>query len=284
MTVESVRSPAAALDPLREELERLISPADPESLWACEQALARAIAGGAFADFANDVISALLTDPKSAPPPTSPLIRQSAFRLAIVSIDQALITKHGEEIPAHAQHMLLANLGPGPCELRLYEREHLDAVEVFDASVRLVDRGERRLLRGEIMRVRAGAELFHIAKVEAPTVFVVLFGPTVYETVTVYGNDLTAQRQYAAKLSTTRAQTALTLLNELSAHVDDELTGAVVSMLAHPAHVVRWAAANALSRVSDGWREFALDRLRHDPHPHVRNAVRRSLEDEARGA
>jgi hypothetical protein len=285
VAAESVVVPPDALASLRDELERLISPTDPESLWTAEKALARGIADGAFSAFANEIIAALAIDPTISPTPTSPLFRREAFRLAMLTIDEVLIEKHGPELPAHAQNMLLANLGPGPCEIHLYERENLDAVEVFEPGVRVVDRGVRCFRRGEILRVRAGADLFHIGKVDGPTVFAVLLGPVVFETAMVYGDDdLAARRQYAAKLTTTRAQTALAVLNELKPIVDDEVTDVMVSMLAHRAHVVRWAAANALSSLSETWRTFALNALQADRHPHIRNAVRRSLEADQRGA
>lgn len=271
--------PSATLEPLLDDLERLISPTDPDSLWQCEGVFSKAVSDGTFTAFVNDLILRLLVDPRVPPVSMTPLYRGTGFRLGMITIGDAVLAGTGDEVASHAQHLLLATLGPGDLELRIFERPHLEEVDVFDPSLSLTDRGTRTIRPGEVVRVAAAMDVFDIVGSRRPAVLVVLLGPPVYETVTSYDKaTLTARRQFAARLTTTRVQTALALLAELDPEITDDLSSAVVSMLAHSAHSVRWAAANALSHFSDTWRAYALDALRDDPHPHVRSAVRRSLD------
>jgi|SRR5882672_494211 len=60
---------------------------------------------------------------------------------------------------------------------------------------------------------------------------------------------------------------------------DNSLAPELESMLEHPRHFVRWAAARALGMLSFEQGVLALKRLESDPHPHVARAASRALKN-----
>ena len=83
-------------------------------------------------------------------------------------------------------------------------------------------------------------------------------------------------RAIAVELAHSRVEQAVRLVGELGDARDADL---VAELLRHPAHNVRWQAANSLVQLDlqRGLRE--LENLQDDAHPHVRAAARQSLEN-----
>jgi hypothetical protein len=259
-------------------LDRLVDVDEPESLWACEPALLGALASGVFAAFANDWLGAFAFNADARPPNTLSLVKGSGYALSLVAVEQTQ-PEQPREILSHAQHKLLLNLGPEELRFTLYQQTGTDRIDVFDPAAGLKAAQRRRLTPRSCLRLRAGIDVFDLPEAFGRTVLITLIGPTKFQTVTAYDfESLRPTRMFASQVAVTRAQYALAVLAELVPDPGEALTAAVGELLSHPSHVVRWAAASAMNAFSEDAGTAALAALRDDPHPHIRNAVQRSLE------
>ncbi|WP_425512011.1 HEAT repeat domain-containing protein [Xanthomonas oryzae] len=77
--------------------------------------------------------------------------------------------------------------------------------------------------------------------------------------------------------SSVSAAIAQTLSDFLGTYGDDSSIDPLSTLLHHPAHFIRFAAARDLLRISlDAGRE-AFEQLAADPHPHVRRSAKIAL-------
>jgi hypothetical protein len=86
--------------------------------------------------------------------------------------------------------------------------------------------------------------------------------------------DLTAMRVHAATLQST---TVSFILRFLSKYGNQDSVGAISHLVTHPFHHVRWDVAKALGQCDVEALSIVLDKLKDDPHPHVRAASQKTL-------
>ena len=86
--------------------------------------------------------------------------------------------------------------------------------------------------------------------------------------------DLNAIRVHAATLQST---TVSFILRFLSQHGNEGSINAISHLVDHPFHHVRWDVAKALGKCDIDALGIVLNKLKDDPHPHVRAASQKTL-------
>ncbi len=82
-------------------------------------------------------------------------------------------------------------------------------------------------------------------------------------------------RLISAENAATRIEAALRLLSELGTASAPVL----LELMEHPAHHIRWQSAATLAKLYEREGIVALETLTSDPHPHVRAAAARTIEN-----
>lgn len=173
-------------------------------------------------------------------------------------------------LPCHALH---APLGPGELICDIYGLPQQYRNELFDPCIRLEPRGSVTIRTGQVIETRSGEILDWV--IRDPRLIVVLAAAP-HETLQwLFSCDtLHAWRATDSDPSYTRMRVMAYVLGRMAQLSSVE---ALSVLTRHPSHAVRWAALQALARIS---RTAAISELRsalNDSHPHNRRAAESTL-------
>jgi HEAT repeat protein len=149
---------------------------------------------------------------------------------------------------------------------------------VFDRSRTLVFRGPEIVARGKSSYFSAGEDIFLVdapAPEEPPPLFVCFASTNKLPIRWEYDSaTLAPVRAIASDNSASRLEFLAWMMAEMN---NRSSLQALDSLLAHPAHFVRWAALQAIFRLDRDKGMVSLSAALEDPHEHIRDAARRSL-------
>ena len=173
-----------------------------------------------------------------------------------------------------SSHVLLAPCTPTGLHYRRFGLPANYDNRIFDRNMKLefVDEGSTQ--QGEVLSMDAGGLLYDFL-LDAPTPVVKLtYGPVETMEWLFHRDTGAAWKISDSDLAATQMRVAAYVLGQIS-HTSS--APALKLLTFHDSHAVRWAAIQALSRISVS---DALERLRtavNDPHPHIRRAAERTL-------
>lgn len=178
-----------------------------------------------------------------------------------------------QHLYALPNHAMLIPLGCQPLVLDYYARAPVD--EEGLPTMRPLAEPERRSFgRGELARVDARREFVDV--VDPRRVFAVRWVSDAFEpTQTAYDRTTRVPQQTIAASAADSELVAMA--RALGAMGRTSSIPVLESMFRHPHHFVRWAALQALYRVSRDHAMPLLDLAQHDAHAHVRRAARKAL-------
>lgn len=146
----------------------------------------------------------------------------------------------------------------------------------FDASLKIRHDTTEMWENGSVLRVDARRR-FPVMPARPSDTFAILSGPRRNAQIVTF--DPATLRPIGASMSSEIGSALCVMLGLLEHDRPDYPRAAVLALIRHPDHHVRWAAVTALGRHD---RKLALDvivRLRDaDPHKFVRDAARRTLQ------
>jgi hypothetical protein len=233
------------------------------------------LSDGLVADYVNEQVERLIASPNYVPTMSMPYLRTDGLLIQVALAVPGSVPIFGKILRDSAEDVVLAVAGGGTMTFRV--RELPDGInhDVFDRTVRLSPGRTHTLGRHQALPVRAGRDVLEIVSHHTPTVLVSAHGNPRFTTVwTFNGETLNPESQRAATLQDSRIEFGLRLLAHFSSPTSE---GPIEALLEHPAHNVRWMAANALDRVAPHRTRDVLEILSCDPHPHVRSAAARAL-------
>jgi hypothetical protein len=141
-------------------------------------------------------------------------------------------------------------------------------LDVFDPSAVAVIARKERLAVGRTALLQAGQVVRFNAK--RLSVLLTVTTKAVFEQAWYFDPvTLAPTSAHSASVGTAIIQT---LSDFLASYGDEDALPVIKSLLAHPAHFVRYSAARDLLRLSFNEGLDAFKTLSADPHPHVRNA------------
>lgn len=173
-----------------------------------------------------------------------------------------------------ASHTMLAPCTATPLAYRRFRLPAKYDNRVFDRNLKLdyVDEGVTR--QGEVLCLAAGGLLYDFL-VQQPTPLLKLtYGPIETMEWLFHRDTGAAWKISDSDAAATQARVGAYVLGQMSHPSSAE---ALKELSFHRSHAVRWAAIQALSRISVS---EALERLRaalDDSHPHIRRAAERTL-------
>lgn len=254
------------------DVESRYTAADPETLWQCEPAVGQLVAEGALLDWLNQQLRSLLGNAQHVGDWTAAeaiLHRGSGWTLSIANFDTPRRFVHA--LPFIAIYV--------PLDVDLtgdrYKLPSGFRNDVFDPTIRLEPAGSVSVAQGELLRMETGryAYDFHVPR----PMPILRFASAALRPLEWLFSKSTLQAWQAndAEVSSTQLRVAAYVLGKIAHHSSVDPLRA---LSAHGHHAVRWAAIQNLGRLS---RSEALAKIReaiNDPHPHVRRAALKTLD------
>lgn len=159
--------------------------------------------------------------------------------------------------------------------------EHQDQLEnpILDRTKKLVCCPERVVAQGDVVSFRAARDIYRIRPSDSPVLLLILTSRPIVSICWEFDSStLLPRRAMSTSPEASRLEFTARLLSELG---DPSSVPALKGLLQHPEHFVRWEAIRAVARIDAAEGLALLRDARNDPHPHIRNAALRELEQAA---
>jgi len=172
-------------------------------------------------------------------------------------------------------HMMVAVLGEEPLKATYYRMPTSLRIDTFDPNARLDDRDWRVHVPGDIAVIDGRNDLFDV-DIDSP-VLVVKFTSSFHQSLQWAFDRKTgsAVQPIAANSIDSELVSMVQALGSMGSPI---AVPSLIGLCEHSRHFVRWAAMQALGRVSP---EELLPQLHNaatnDPHPHVQAAAKHAL-------
>lgn len=182
-------------------------------------------------------------------------------------------------IHSTTRRQMLAPLDGRALQFDVYELPAGVRLDVFDPSVKLTRTGTGTTEAGEILPIEPGRAVVDfksvgtVARLETPATEPIdwLFSRETGQAV--QGSD--------AGIITSQLRMAANLLGRLARPTS---VVALENLCVHAHHSVRWSAVRNLAMLDGGAARRQLEMMVDDPHPHVRNAARATMERQTRAS
>jgi hypothetical protein len=252
-----------------DSIEQTLTP-DEESFFACEEVFRDLIRDEAFVrDLARYEVERLRGNPFYAFPRSTEWQMQvftgARFQLVLRLVDGAA-SVDPETLPGLPQHVIIGVCGPGSVSCQHF-------VEELNGLARS---GREALAAGATRAFRAGRDVAHLGTSLDFTVLLSLIHRQAQPTYRTFDyRTLEGVQLSASDPGTSRLEFATKLLAELDY---TPASDAVAGLCEHPLHFVRWSAMRGLARLDPERALPLIEAAMEDPHPHVREAARKSLD------
>ncbi|SDM84562.1 HEAT repeat domain-containing protein [Maricaulis salignorans] len=270
-----------ALARFNEAIAALVETGKPDTFWKLRPAYDALLQSTFLTELLQHELTALNEDPAYIP-----IGGLTEFDLAVLEDPRATLAVRvvepeaalSQRLFSRAEHCLMS-VAPiasaGPVHYQAYLQPEPFPSHTLDPAKRLQDLGDAYLRPGETLAFRAGYDICRLLPFEAPSILVFLVSEKSQGLQWQYDTDtLCPDRAIAASPVASRLQFTARMLSEMG---NDDSVTALKSLIAHGDHYVRWEAVRAIMRLSYRDGLAALDAVRSDPHPHVRNAARKAL-------
>ncbi|NEQ79293.1 MAG: HEAT repeat domain-containing protein [Moorea sp. SIO2I5] len=265
------------------QLNQILVSSDPDTFWQCENFF-HALLESRFleklvlyelsnlASYSAYIPFGGLTDYDLA------IVQAKEYTLAVrvLEPDTRLINR----LSSSAEHSMVgvANFPTGSAgkfAYRSYTQPDQFATHVLDRTKKLVSNGVQTVEPGHIARFFAARDVYIMLPMQKPVILLILASATVASLYWEYDREtLRPIRAISASHNASRLQYTAYMLSEIG---NQNSVAPLQDLMEHEDHFVRWAAVRAIMKIDfyDGLK--MLDIVRHDPHPHVRNAASKAL-------
>lgn len=259
------------------EAEDLIRLSPQDGFSGCRNLLEAACRKGAFTGLVNYELDRLLSDPNYALEASSDVdmlvLRSRYFNLTLKIVAQ---TAQTSRLIGLASDMIITPLMALGATMTRYREPPGPATKTLDRSGQLELVGDESVPFGHSNYFKAGEDVFVIQNSTELPSLVACLSSTVTLTTRWEYDIATRQRirVMAADHSVSRLQLLASVLAEMQ---DPRAVTALVGLMDHPAHYVRWAALQAVICLDHEQGMSLLKKATNDSHEHVRSAAIRSL-------
>lgn len=144
----------------------------------------------------------------------------------------------------------------------------------FNSNTILIPQKDIEHTPGEILHIRAGKDVVHIEGTTGDNLLLELSSMPRFSQVWFFAkSNLKALYSASGKVNSARAVHCLKALSLLEEN--EENSDIYETYSHHKDHYVRWAAMQHLMEVNPKKSWDRLLELKNDPHPHIRNAVKK---------
>lgn len=265
-------SAPAVLERCITEIERLFDRDRIESIWLCRPAFAELLDQGAATRFLNEELRRLQRDIAYVGdwrPNHLILHRGGGYILSVAQFDQPLRYIHTSPF-----YGFYAPLGNTPLTYETFALPETYRNEVFDPTLKIVSTGLHELPAGDVLELRTDRRIYDL-KVPRPQLLLKLTTAAYHSLEWLFSRDtLSAWQANDADLRATQLRVGAYLLGRMA---DESSLEPLRRLTTHPNHSARWAAVQALGRLSRSEGIAQLERALDDPHPHIRRAAQKAL-------
>lgn len=245
----------------------------PESFWQCDAPLRQLLASGAVRRAVDEELRRLI---RSAyylgdwQPRQLTLHRADHWSVSVALLDRPRQYVHTSPYLAY-----FAPIGRQALAYDLYELPAVYRNDVFDPSVRLQRAGTGRAAPGELLSIQSQQYAYDFL-IDEP-VLVVKLQTAPYQPLEWLFNKETLYAWQAndSDVRATQMRVAAYLLGKMAHPSSAE---PLELLTTHPHHAVRWAAIQNLGRLSRKQAIAKLNEALQDPHPHIRRAAQKTLQ------
>lgn len=263
----------ALLDPIASLIDRVYEPDRPESIWALEASLKRIVAEGIPTAVLNHELSQIAANP--AYDGNWPLNRVVLYRNKGATLAIRLLDERAAYIRTVPFYGVFAPLGTRALRYDLYRLPSTYNNQVFDPVLRLEPQGIGETLPGETLKVHPSGAIPDFRFEGTQLVLQLSTAPTEYLQWLFNRDSLLAWQANDSSMNFSQLRVAAYVLGKFAHQTSLE---PLSELTKHEHHSIRWTAIQGLGRIS---RSAALGKLQaavQDPHPHVRRAATKTLQ------
>jgi hypothetical protein len=252
----------------------------PESFWKCEEAF-RELAQ--TTTFVRDLVRYELTRLRRDPSYVARECTESRIALLIhPNVELGMVHLHPRpdggmgQLSTIGDHVMIGCYGPGTLHMDVYRHSRAPSIEVFDPTNELDVKKSIAIAPFETHAFRAGVDAV-VERSPVGSACMLLF---VYRNaVPIRWMHDPATKKPVRAVSADQQTYRMDFAARTLARMDYEpAVPTLEDMYNHPRHFVRWAAVRELVLLDPVRGRALLERAASDPHPHVRNAAKRTLE------
>ena len=256
-----------------------INPSYLESFWECEEAFRDLLKSSFLVEILNFELSKIIDRPIHVPMTANPtnwtFVVDGKFTLN-ANIYSSYSGRSDSSISSHSCHHFVGVLEGDPVLLKLFQTQDGHENDVFNRSERLICLGEKLLSKGEYIKIRADQDVYFVEPSKQSTLLVSFSSPLQKNLTWVYDADtLRPVHAIAANMTDSRIE----MVSSVLAHFTYKgAVNTLKNVLRHGSHFVRWKVIKALMVLDHDAGLEALTLALGDPHLHVRNAAKRTLD------
>jgi hypothetical protein len=263
----------ALLEPAASIIDREFNAERPDTIWALAPLLTRMVAQGLPAAALNHELEQIVADP--AYDGNWPLNRVVLHRGRGITLVIRLINEQAPYIRSVPFYGIFVPLGTHTLKYDLYRLPSAYKNEVFDPNLKLDRAGTGETPNGGLLRVDPYGLIPDFQHVGPQLVLQLSTAPTQYLQWLFNRDSLLAWQANDSSMNLSQLRVAAYVLGKFAHQTSLEPLG---DLSTHGHHAVRWTAIQGLGRIS---RSTALEKLQaavNDPHPHVRRAAMKTLQ------
>jgi hypothetical protein len=264
------RSPA--LSHCIESVNRIFDRDRIETIWSCAPVFAELVASGDPVVAINRELGRLQADVGYVGdwrPNHLILHRGGGFILSIAQFDEPQRYIHSSPF-----YGFYAPLGGEPLVYETFDLPEQYRNDVFDPTLKIASTGIHQVAPGEVLELHTDRTIYDL-KVTRPQLVLKLTTAAYHTLEWLFTREsLSAWQANDADLRSTQLRVSAYLLGRLG---DQSSVEALQQLAEHPNHSARWAAIQALGRLSRSEGLAQLEKAVNDRHPHIQRAARKAL-------
>lgn len=275
----------ARLSDFCDEISKTYRTEDPTTFWTCRDPFARLLGSGFLTELLEMQLGYCLSGRgeivKAANGTSARIALPGEAHLDILLVDPGSLYSSLIGYTSHAMLGYAPELGDVGLVVERYHHAGAYRNDVLDRGAKLTRQPDQLLRGGQVVTVEAGREVFRFGGVARAIPLVVLQSKPCLDFSWQYDAATLAPVQSICPASTAyRLYYSTKLLAEVPGARNAET---LLRISHHPSHFVRWAALQALFAVDADAGYARLAAATDDPHPRIRDAAARALQQLERG-
>lgn len=194
---------------------------------------------------------------------------------AEVGVQTASAEKNKEFLANPGCHLMVGFLSDKPMAVRRFKLSEGHTFDVFDSAARLELVDQFELPPRQRLTISGYDEVVQFDTEAEDTCALMAGSRWTTSQVWSFSGNLTP---LGASLTSLTSSILVSMLDEISRTKFKGAAKHVMDLLDHPDHTVRWTAVKCLGAIGSDLTIRALEQSVRDPHPHIRGAAERTLD------
>lgn len=189
-----------------------------------------------------------------------------------------LAKKAGSHLSSLANNSILRVSGESTLGVELYEESPERLAEEFDPKLKLNKKGKQVLESGQGIHLKSGKDVLRFYCPQGKPALALILQDQKSQTI-LWAYDAKSLKPKQAFSSTQGVSRIEMSANFLGSIQDRAALPILESLMNHAEHFIRWTAIKNILRIDLVQGQAALVQGSRDPHPHVRRASQKTLEN-----